>query len=55
MAAGRGLQKTSQDIRPSLRAILESACAHDGSEAHDIVRIYEFYLREFDAQASAKK
>jgi hypothetical protein len=54
MAAARGLRQASVDVRPELRTIVEAARAYDNQNAHEIVRVYDFYLREFEAQISKK-
>jgi hypothetical protein len=54
MAAARGLYQAAVDVRPELRTIVEAARKYDNQHAHEIVRVYDFYLREFEAQISKK-
>jgi hypothetical protein len=54
MAAARGLRQAAVDVGPDLRTIVEAARKYDNQHAHEIVRIYDYYLREFEAQASTK-
>jgi hypothetical protein len=55
MAAARGLRQATVDVRPELRTIVEAARKYDNQNAREIVRVFDYYLREFEAQASTKK
>jgi hypothetical protein len=53
IAAARGLRQATVDVRPELRTIVEAARVYDNQHAHEIVRVYDSYLREFEAQAGS--